>query len=298
MHKAILMANVDYNSTMDLNRESFAFDPVQNRAKRLGISEPEQFDFDVYRNNIITSVSAEKLRVLHALNDEELYSKVLSFMEENYSSLKNEDNNTFIKATYLRVFTIQKQGSTLNDITKMLYEGYGCLLPIMMYIEGKTIKFYAFFTMGTPTLAQVGIIPRQLCPGMSNKFHGSRFNTSHPIKFPSNLLISVTHFVAINTRSILNISNRIVKNISEEEIDYYTAMTIGKDGGELLRVVRRIYERVRMEKHLVVILIHISGKKNLNIDLFIYMLPHVKLEQHHMKIFSVTYVMRIRTWTM
>ena len=50
-----------------------------------------------------------------------------------------------------------------------------------------------------------------------------------------------------------------VKYIPEEEIDYYTAMTIGKDGGEL-RVVRRIIERVAMEKHLVVILIHNGGK--------------------------------------
>ena len=88
MKRSILMANVDYNSTMDLNRESYAFDAVQNRAKRIGISE--QFDFDVYKNDI-TSISAEKLRVLHALSDEELYSKVLSFMEENYSTLKTED---------------------------------------------------------------------------------------------------------------------------------------------------------------------------------------------------------------
>jgi len=160
----------------------------------------------------------------------------------------------------LRVFTIRRQGSTLNDITKMLYRGYGCLLPVMMYIEGKMVMCYAFFTMGTSTLAQVGIIPRQLCPGTSNKYHGSRFNTNHPIEFPSNLLISVTHCVAIDTRSRI-LKHRIVKYTSEEEIDYYTSMTIGKDGGEL-RAVRRIYERVRMDKHVVIIEIYVSKKQH------------------------------------
>ena len=115
MKRAILMANVDFDSTMKINIESYAFDPVQECAKRLGIYE--QFNFEVYKNDIITTISAKELRVLHALNDEELYSKVLSFMEENYSTLKTDDYDTFIKATYLRVFTIWRQGSTLNDIT-------------------------------------------------------------------------------------------------------------------------------------------------------------------------------------
>ena len=66
----------------------------------------------MYIRRYITSISAEKLRVLNTLSDEELYSKVLSFMEENYSTLKTDDYDTFIKATYLRV-------NTLNDITKM-----------------------------------------------------------------------------------------------------------------------------------------------------------------------------------
>ena len=103
---------------MKMNIESFAFDTVQERAKRLGLSR--LFKFEVYKNNIITTISAEELRVLHALNNDELYSNVLSFMEENYSTLKTDDYDTFIKATYLRVFTIRRQGNTLNDITKML----------------------------------------------------------------------------------------------------------------------------------------------------------------------------------
>ena len=158
----------------------------------------------------------------------------------------------------------------------------------MMYIEGKMIKCYAFFTMGTSTLAQVGIIHRQriftmgtstlaqvgiihrqLCPGMSNRYHGSRFNTSHPIEFPSNLLISVTHCVAINTRFSGQSKGGQYKNISKEEIVYYSVMTIGKDGGEL-RIVKRIYERVSMDKEIVVIKICV-GKKELTQHRFIHL---------------------------
>lgn len=189
-------------------------------------------------------------------------------MEENYSTLENNDYDTFIKATYLRVFMIRRQGNTINDITKMLYKGYGCLLPIMIYIEGKTIMFYAFFTMGTSTLAQVGHIPRQLCPGMSYQHYGCRFNNSHPLEFPSNLLISVTHCVAIDTRASYSLGSRL-KNISKEEIDYYTAMTIGKDGGEL-RIVKRIYECVNKNKNLVVIKITV-GKKDHSQHRFIHL---------------------------
>jgi hypothetical protein len=59
-------------------------------------------------------------------------------------------------------------------------------------------------------------------------------------------------------------------------------MTIDKDGGEL-RVVRRIYKRVTIDKHLVVIKIYVGKKQHSQHRLFIYMLLHVELEQHRTK---------------
>lgn len=57
MKRAIMMANVDYNSTMKMNNELFAYNTVHERAKRLGLSS--QFNFEVYKNYIFTTISAK-----------------------------------------------------------------------------------------------------------------------------------------------------------------------------------------------------------------------------------------------
>ena len=74
-------------------------------------------------------------------------------------------------------------------------------------------------------------------------------------------------------------------------------MTIGKDGGEL-RVVRRIYKRVTIDKHLVVIKIYVGKKQTQSTSIIHLYAAACGIGTTSYEKFSVIYVMRNRTWTM
>ncbi len=100
------------------------------------------------------------------------------------------------------VVSILKSGSTMDDMVDLMVNGHGCAVPVIMNVGGEAKGGgHAFFTMGTPTMLEKGWMSRFICPGMSNRHHGSLCNNEHSVPYNVNNLMSPTHCIIIGTNA-------------------------------------------------------------------------------------------------
>ena len=136
------------------------------------------------------------------LSKEDLHAEVWAFMDKNFNNLK-KNSTEYTMAFWQRVISILKSGSgsTMDDVANLMVNGYGCVVPVIMDVGGEAKKGHAFFTMGTPAMLKKGWMSRFICPGMSNKNHGSRYNNEHSVPYNANHLMSPTHCIIIDTNA-------------------------------------------------------------------------------------------------
>ena len=104
-----------------------------------------------------------------------------------------------------------------------------------MDVGGEAKKGHAFFTMGTPVMLKEESMSRYICPGMSNKNHGSRYNNEHSVPYNVNHLMSPTHCIIIDT----NASGQNTKSSNKNDGIYAgRAIMIGNES----RIIRRVHE--------------------------------------------------------
>ena len=168
------------------------------------------------------------------LSIEDLHAEVHDFMDENCTHLK-KNTAEYTMAFWQRVVSILKSGSSMEDIANLLFNGHGCVVPVIMYIGGEAKKGHAFFTMGMPAMLKEKSMSRFICPGMSNRYHFSQKSNTHPVPYNENLLMSPTHCIIIDTSS----SGQNSK-LSKDKDSIYTGIAI-RIGNEL-RIIRRVYE--------------------------------------------------------
>jgi hypothetical protein len=134
-------------------------------------------------------------------------------------------------AFWMRIHSILKCGNIIDDIAQRLYDGYGGVAPL----EGGG---HAFLTMGTPEMVKEGQITRFICPGMSNRHYGDRYDNEHAIVFDPDLLFSPTHSIAFHTRAHGQQNKKFD--------DTYGARTIVIGGDD--RIFRRLHENQACDK--------------------------------------------------
>ncbi len=144
--------------------------------------------------------SANEIRQMCMLSKEDLHAEVQAFMDENCTNLE-KDSTEFMMAFWQRVVSILKSGSPLDDMANLMVNGHGCVVPVIMDVDGEAKKGHAFFTMGTPAMLEKGWMSRFICPGMSNYHHGSRYNNKHSIPYNVNILMSPTQCIIIDTNA-------------------------------------------------------------------------------------------------
>jgi hypothetical protein len=111
-----------------------------------------------------------------------------------------------------------------------------------MDVGGEAKKGHAFFTMGTPAMLKKGWMSRFICPGMSNRYHGSRDNNEHSVPYNANILMSPTHCIIIDT----NASGQNTKSSNKNDGIYAgRAIMIGNES----RIIRRVHENRNCNKH-------------------------------------------------
>ena len=108
---------------------------------------------------------------MNKLTTKELHAEVEDFMDK-FTNLE-KGINARKSAFWLRIFTIKKAGSMLNDMVQILEDGNACFLPVIENIGGEVVKLNAIFTMGTPNMVEKKEMSRNTCPGMSNLHHGN-----------------------------------------------------------------------------------------------------------------------------
>ena len=89
----------------------------------------------------------------------------------------------------------------MDDMVGLMVDGYGCIVPVSMDVGGEATDGQAFFTMGTPAMLKEELMPRVICPGLSNKYNGSQKNNKHSVPYNANLLMSPTHCIIIDTNA-------------------------------------------------------------------------------------------------
>jgi hypothetical protein len=184
--------------------------------------------------------SADEIRQMCKLKKEDLHDKVWAFMDKNCTHLK-KNSTEYTMAFWQRVVSIIKSGSSMKDITNLLFNGHGCVTPVIMDVGGEAKKGHAFFTMGTPVMLKEESMSRYICPGMSNKNHGSRYNNEHSVPYNVNHLMSPTHCIIIDT----NASGQNTK-LSSDNYGIYAGIAI-RIGNEL-RIIRRVYKCRKCDK--------------------------------------------------
>ena len=137
-------------------------------------------------------------------------------------------------AFWQRVVSILKSGSTMDDMVDLMVNGHGCVVPVIMDVGGEAKGGHAFFTMGTPAMLKKGWMSRFICPGMSNRHHGSRNNNEHSVPYNANHLMSPTHCIIIDRNAAGQ------NHISNDNDGIYAgrAIMIGNES----RIIRRVHE--------------------------------------------------------
>jgi hypothetical protein len=123
----------------------------------------------------------------------------------------------------------------MDDMVDLMVNGHGCVVPVIMNVGGEAEKSHIFFTMGTPAMLKKGWMSRFICPGMSNRYHGSRDNNEHSVPYNVNHLMSPTHCIIVDT----NASGQNTK-LSKTNDGIYAgrAIMIGNES----RIIRRVHE--------------------------------------------------------
>ena len=105
-----------------------------------------------------------------------------------------------------------------------------------MDVEGEATNGQAFITMGTPGMLMKESMLRYICPGMSNRFHGSQKNNTHSVPYDVNLLVSPTHCFFIDTKA-----SGQTKKLSNNKDGFYAGRMI-RIGNER-RIICLVYEQ-------------------------------------------------------
>ena len=234
----------DKNSVDRIAESCFEYENAAMKAKELitkhGLSElfPD-FRDESYRDRI-QFTSAEEIRRLNDLSDEDLHDEVEEFMNE-YTDLE-KGTVEYEKATWLRIYTTKRTGGCMMDLVMMLVFGFACLLPVRIHIGGEEyVEGEAIFTMGTSEMATTGMMNRHICQGMSTRHYGDRNNNNHPIPFDGSLIISPTHTIMLYTNAGGQNSDSI-----DDDDNIYAGRTIAIDGKD--RIIRRVHENLICKK--------------------------------------------------
>ena len=156
-------------------------------------------------------------------------------MDENCTNLM-KNSTEYTMSFWQRVVSILKSGSTMDDMVGLMVNGHGCVVPVIMDVGGEAKGGgHAFFTMGTPAMLKKGWMSRFICPGMSNRHHGSRNNNEHSVPYNENLLVSPTHCIIIDTNAYGQ--NNPLSN-DNDGIYAGRAIMIGNES----RIIRRVHE--------------------------------------------------------
>jgi hypothetical protein len=178
--------------------------------------------------------SANEIHRMCMLPRDDLHAEVRAFMDENCTNLM-KNSTEYTMAFWQRVLSILKSGSTMDDMVDLMVNGHGCVIPVIMNVGGEATEGHAFFTMGTPAMSKKGFMSRFICPGMSNRYHGSRYNNEHSVPYNANLLVSPTHCIIIDTNASGQNTNLFNDN---DGIYAGRAIMIGSES----RIIRRVHE--------------------------------------------------------
>jgi len=169
----------DYDSAMKIMAKSYDYETAKKLAMKLRDKHDLPANFptfteDSYKNPT-KFTSANEIHWMWMLPSDDLHAKVWASMDENCTNLE-KDSTEYTMAFWQRILSVLKSKSTMDDMVDLMANGHGCVVPVIMNIGGEAEKGHAFFTMGTPAMLKKGLMSRFICPGMSNKKHGSRYN--------------------------------------------------------------------------------------------------------------------------
>ena len=194
----------DYDSAMKIMAKSDDYETAKKLAVELKDKNDLTANFPTFTEDSYKTptkfTSANEIHRMCKLHKDDLHTEVQAFMDENCTNLE-KDSTEYMMAFLERVVSILKSGSTMDDMANLMVNGYGCVVPVIMYVGGEAEKGHAFFTMGMPAMLEKGWMPRFICPGMSNRRHGSRNNNEHSVPYNVNHLMSPTHCIIIDTNA-------------------------------------------------------------------------------------------------
>ncbi len=192
----------DYDSATKIMAKSYDYETAKKLAVELKDKHDLSANFPTFMEDSYKTptkfTSANEIRWMCMLPRDDLHAEVRAFMDKNCTNL---DSTKYTIAFWQRVVSILKSESTMDDMVELMVNGHGCVVPVIMNVGGEAKGGHAFFTMGTPAMLKKGWISRFICPGMSNRHHGSRCNKEHSVPYNANHLMSSTHCIIIDTNA-------------------------------------------------------------------------------------------------
>ena len=178
--KAQNLVICDYErSAMKIMAKSYDYETAKKLAAELKDKHDLSADFPTFTEDSYKTptkfTNADEIHWMCMLPRDDLHAEVQAFVDKNCNNLK-KDYTEYTMAFWQRVVSILKSGSTMDDMVNLMVNGHGCVVPVIMDIGGEAKKGHAFSTMGTLAMLKKGWMPRFICPGMSNKYHGSWYN--------------------------------------------------------------------------------------------------------------------------
>ena len=228
----------DYDSAMMTMAMSYDYETAKKLAAALAAKYDLSANFptfteDSYKNPT-KFTSANEIHRMSMLPKDDLHAEVRAFMDENCTNLM-KNSTEYMMAFWQRVVSILKSGSTMDDMANLMVNGHGCVIPVIMDVGGEAKQGHAFFTMGTPAMLKEESMLRYICPGMSNRQHGSRNNNEHSVPCNASHLMSPTHCIIIDTNA--SGQNNLLSN-DNDGIYAGRAIMIGNES----RIIRRVHE--------------------------------------------------------
>ena len=236
--KARNLVICDYDSTMMIMAKSYDYETAKNLAAELKEKHDLSVNFPTFTEDSYKTptqfTSANEIHRMCMLSRDDLHAEVQAFMDKNFTNLM-KNSTEYTMAFWQRVISILKSGSTMDDMVDLMVNGHGCVIPVIMNVGGEAKGGgHAFFTMGTQVMLKKGWMSRFICPGMSNKYHGSWYNNEHSVPYNANLLVSPTHCIIIDTNAAGQ------NHLSNDNDGIYAGIAI-RIGNEL-RIIRRVHE--------------------------------------------------------
>jgi hypothetical protein len=190
---------------MQIMAKSYDYETVKKLAAELKDKHDLSANFLTYTEdsykNPTKFTSANEIHRMCMLSQEDLHAEVQACMDKNCINLE-KDSTEYTMVFWQHVVSILKSGSTMDDMVDLMVNGHGCVVPVIMNVGGEAKGGgHAFFTMGTPTMLEKGWMSRFICPGMSNRHHGSLCNNEHSVPYNVNNPMSPTHCIIIDTNA-------------------------------------------------------------------------------------------------